>query len=117
MANTTGQDLSNCETGIVPTVYNEEGRLEVRLVIRITSTTAGTNNFQLRTHDGTTETFPIVNTDLWTSSGTQTGFVASSQWKLWEAGTNFAEVHLFGWVDFGNTNFNSAYLLIRPYQE
>ena len=114
MNNTSGADLSNCETGLDPTDYAADGNLEVKLVIRITSTSAGANNFQLRTHDGTTQSFPIVNTDTWTFAPTQTGFVAISPWKDWSAGVNFQEVHLFGWVDAGSTNFNSAYLMIRP---
>lgn len=114
MSNTTGADLSNCETGIIPTAYHTNGDIEVQLVIRITSSSASTNNFQLRTHDGTTQSFPIVNTDSWTFSTTQSGMVAVSGWKDWAAGTNFHEVHLFGWVDAGSTNFNSAYLMIRP---
>jgi len=114
MNNTSGSDLSNCESAIDPTAYDADGNIEVKLVVRITSTTAGTTNFQLRTHDGTTESFPIVNSDSWTFSNTQTGIVAVSPWKDWAAGTNFHEVHLFGWVDFGNTDFNSVYLMVRP---
>ncbi len=114
MSNTSGSDLSNCESGLDPTIYDMAGNVEVKLVIRITSTTAGTNNFQLRTHDGITQGFPIVNSDGWTFSNTQSGIVAASPWKDWSAGTNFQEIHLFGWVDAGSTNFNSAYLMLRP---
>ena len=114
MNNTSGSDLSNCESALIPTAYDAQGNIEVRLVIRITSTSAGANNFQLRTHDGTTQKFPIVNTDNWTFSSTQSGLIATSPWKDFAAGTNFQEVHLFGWVDAGSTNFNSAYLMIRP---
>ncbi len=114
MNNTSGSDLVNCESGLEPTAYDSAGNIEVKLVIRITSTSAGTTNFQLRTHDGTTQSFPIVNIDSWTFSNTQTGQVAISPWKDWSAGTNFQEVHLFGWVDSGSANFNSAYLMVRP---
>ncbi|NND31104.1 MAG: hypothetical protein HKN76_00845 [Saprospiraceae bacterium] len=114
MNNTSGADLTNCESGLDPTAYDLQGNIEVKLVIRITSTSAGTNNFQLRTHDGTTESFPIVNTDNWTFSSTQSGLVAVSQWKDFAAGTNPTEIHLYGWVDAGSTNFNSPYLMVRP---
>ncbi|MFT5902515.1 MAG: hypothetical protein ACI9LA_001730 [Bacteroidia bacterium] len=114
MSNTFGADLSNCESGLIPTAYSATGDVDVKLVVRITSTTASTNNFQLRAHDGTTESYPIVNTDVWTFEATQTGFVASSEWKDFPAGTNFQELHLFGWVNTGSTNFNSAYLMVRP---
>ena len=114
MSNTSGADLANCESGFDPTIYETNGDLEVRLVIRITSTSAGTNNFQLRIHDGTTQQFPILSSDSWTFASTQSGIVAVSQWKDLAAGSNAHEVHLFGWVDAGSTNFNSAYLMIRP---
>ena len=116
MSNTSGSDLTNCESGIDPLVYDPLGDLEVKLVIRITSTSAGTNNFQLRAHDGITETYPIISTDSWTFASTQSGLVAVSQWKDWAAGTNPSELHLFGWVDAGSTNLISAYLLIRANQ-
>ena len=114
MNNTTGSDLSNCESAIDPTAYDVAGDIEVKLVIRATSATAGTINFQLRAHDGTTQSFPIVNTDGWTFSNTGIGFVTVSPWKDWAAGTNLHELHLFGWVDFGSVEFNSAYLMVRP---
>jgi hypothetical protein len=114
MSNTSGSDLSSCENGLDPTIYQPNGNIEVKLVIRITSSSAGTNNFQLRTHDGTTENFPIVNTDSWTFAATQTGLVASSEWKDFVAGSNLSEIHLYGWVDAGSTNIIAAYLMVRP---
>lgn len=114
MSNTSGSDFSNVESALDPTAYDPNGNIEIKLVIRITSTSAGTSNFQLRTHDGTTEAFPIVNTDSWIFSSVQTGFIAASPWKDWAAGTNPHELHLFGWLDTGSTNFNSVYLMVRP---
>ena len=114
MNNTSGSDLLNVESALDPTAYDANGNIEVKLVIRITSTSAGVTNFQLRTHDGTTEAFPIVNTDGWIFSSVQTGFIAVSPWKDWAAGTNLHELHLFGWLDSGSTNFNSVYLMVRP---
>ncbi len=114
MFNTSGQDLSNCEAAIDPLLYSADGNIEVKLVIRITSSTAVVNKFQLRTHNGITQTFPIVFSDAWTSVNPQSGIIMTSPWKSWSAGTTPQEVHLFGWVDIGTTNFNSAYLMIRP---
>lgn len=114
MGNTSGSDLSNCESALDPTIYDGTGDIEVKLVIRISSSTAGETNFQLRAHDGVTESYPIVNSDSWNFSNTQSGMVAVSPWKDWAAGTNLHELHLFGWVNFGVTNINSAYLMIRP---
>ena len=114
MANTTGQDLSNCHSAIDPTLYSTNGNIEVKLVVRITTTTATLNNFQLRTHNGTLETFPILFSDAWSYSNPQTGIIAISPWKSWAAGTVPLEIHLFGWVDAGQTEFVSAYLMVRP---
>ena len=119
MNNTSGSDFSNVESALDPTAYDANGDIEVKLVIRITSTSTSTPadivNFQLRTHDGLTEAFPIVNTDGWIFSQVQTGFIAASPWKDWAAGTKLHELHLFGWLaDPGFTNFNCVYLMVRP---
>ena len=118
MSNTSGSDLSNCESGINPDIYEPNGNIEVKMVIRVTSTSGGTvGNFQLRTHNGTTETYPIVSGDSWTWASTQSGYVVTSPWKSWAAGTNAAEMHIHGWVNSGSSlNFNSAYLLVRAQQ-
>jgi hypothetical protein len=116
MNNTSGQDLSNCESAIEPSIYEPNGNIEVKLVIRYSSST-GTNNFQLRVHDGTNEYWPIVNNDSWTFAATQTGGVATSPWKSFNYGTNAFEVHLFGWSNTSSDiNITSAYLLVRPAQ-
>lgn len=114
MINTMGQDLSNCQSAIDPTLYSADGNIEVKLVIRITSSTATVNNFQLRAHNGITETFPILFTDAWSYTNPQSGIIAISPWKSWQAGLLPLQLHLFGWVDAGATNFVSAYLVIRP---
>jgi len=117
MSNTSGQDLSNCESGLIPTVYASDGAIDVKLVIRLTSSTATTNNFQLGTYVGSSsESFPIVNTDSWTWTASHTGWVVESEWKSYAAGTTPMEVHLYGWNSGGDTKFNSVYLLVRPHQ-
>ncbi len=117
MTNTSGQDLTNCESAIEPSIYEPAGNIEVKLIIRYNTNSGTTNYFQLRAHDGTTESYPITSSDSWTFAGTQTGGVATSPWKTWNAGTNANEIHLFGWVSSGgNTNILSAYLLVRPKQ-
>lgn len=117
MTNTSGADLSNCESALIPIIYAATGSVDVKLVIRITSTTAGSNSFQLRTHNGTTESYPIVSTDSWSWTTVPSGFVVESEWKSFAAGTTAMEAHLFGWIDGGQTKFNSAYLLVRPHQD
>ena len=114
MTNTTGQDLNNCHSAIDPTLYSANGNIEVRLVVRITATTATLNNFQLRAHNGLVETYPILFSDAWSYTNPQSGIIAISPWKNWTAGTIPQELHLFGWVDAGSTDFVSAYLVVRP---
>ncbi len=113
MNTTSGSDLSNIEAALEPSIYNSSGNIEVKLVIRYSANTATTTNFQLRTHDGTTETYPITNTDSWAWATTQTGGVISSEWKSWSAGTNAQEIHLFGWVDTNSITITNVQLLVR----
>ena len=116
MTNTSGQDLSNCESGFEPSLYTPSGDVQVKLVIRVTSA-SGTNNFQLHAYDNSNEAYPIVYNDTWTWASTSSGWVVSSDWKDWSPGTNAWEVHLFGWTSSGgHADFNSAYLLVRPKQ-
>ena len=118
MDNKDGQDLSNCESGFEPSLYSPTGDVQVKLVIRVTSA-SGTNNFQLHAHDISNEAYPIAYNDTWTWASTNSGWVVSSQWKDWSAGTNAWEVHLFGWTSSNtddHADFNSAYLLVRPKQ-
>lgn len=114
MSNTTGADLNNCESAIDPSIFSSDGNIDVRLVIRIQSTTAITNNFQLRAHNGNAESYPIIFSDAWFYHATQSGMIAISPWKQWNAGTIPQELHLNGWVDSGSTSIVSAYLMVRP---
>ncbi|MBI4646697.1 MAG: hypothetical protein HY738_08945 [Bacteroidia bacterium] len=114
MNNTSGQDLSNCESGFEPAIIDPDGQVQVKLIIRAPSVTSGTTNFQLRAHNGTIQSYPILNTDSWTVAATQTGKVFTSPWKDWDAGSVAWEIHLNGWVSDNNCQFNSAYLLVRP---
>ena len=114
---TGGIDLIPMDAGFEPSVYEPSGRVQVKMVIRYYSA-IGTNNFQLRAHDGTTETYPITNASGWTFATTQSGGVATSDWVNWNAGTNAHQIHVFGW---NNSNdplmdrifIRNAYLLVR----
>ncbi|WP_299364300.1 hypothetical protein [Winogradskyella sp.] len=114
---TGGIDLGSMDSSIEPTVYNSSGNIQIKLVIRYTNP-LGTNNFQLRAHDGTTESFPITNASGWTFATTQTGGIATSDWVSWNAGTNAHEIHVFGWNNSNDPlsdsiTINNAYLLVR----
>lgn len=112
MNNIAGQDLFNCESGLIPTMYSIDGEVQVKLVVRVSANTAGSSNFQIRAHDGTTEVYPIIFSDM-TWNAVQTGWVVESDWKDFSAGLNPWEIHLYGWVDSGSTDFTSAYLMVR----
>ncbi len=112
MNNIAGQDLFNCESGLIPTMYSIDGEVQVKLVVRVSANTAGSSNFQIRAHDGTTEVYPITFGDM-TWNAVQTGWVVESDWKDFSAAVNPWEIHLYGWVDSGSTDFTSAYLMVR----
>jgi len=112
---TTGQDIPNYNSSIEPSIYNPEGKLKIKLIVRYSSS-VGTSNLQLRTHNGTVGSFPITNTASdWTYASTQNGGIATSAWKFWDAGTSANEIHLFGWVNNSGDSLvvESAYLLVR----
>ncbi len=110
---TSGADITGYDSALEPSIYNSSGNIEVKLVIRYSSI-SGIVNFQLRAHDGTTESWPIVWTDSWITASTQNGGVITSEWKSWNAGINAHEIHLFGWVNLGaSITIESAYVLVR----
>ncbi len=109
MSNTSGQDLSNCEAGFVPTTISSTGNVQVKVVIMVASA-SGTNNFQL--HSG--GAFPITSADTWTWTATSGGrYVVESEWKTWNAGKTPRELHLYGWQSGGGCNFTNAYVLVK----
>ncbi len=115
--NNSPVDVPNCETVINPTVFEENGNLEVKMIIRATSR-SGTNHFQLRVHNGTNQYYPIVDTDAWTWGWTGGGETVTSPWKDWNAGVTPYELHLNAWAE--NTgdyvDVNSVILVIREKQ-
>ncbi len=115
--NAPSVDVPNCETVINPTVFEKNGNLQVKMIIRATNK-LGTNHLQLRAHNGTTETFPIVNTDTWTWAWTGGGHTVTSPWKNWNAGTIPFEIHLnaFSQNSGDFVDINAVYLVIRSQQ-
>ncbi len=115
--NNTQTDVANCESGINPTTFEANGNLQVKMIIRATDR-SGNNYFQLRTHNGTTQTYPIVSTDSWTWAWTGGGETVTSPWKDWNAGTTPYELHLNAYSQNSGdyVNINAAYLVIRAKQ-
>ncbi|NOZ34347.1 MAG: hypothetical protein GXO80_03495 [Chlorobi bacterium] len=126
VTNTTFQDLSNCETGFEPSVYEQNGDVEIKLIINLTASVGTGNEFQLTAQywngSSVVSTTLISNTDSWTWGQTNNvpyQAVVTSQWKTWNAGTHAWQIHLNGKksTDSGSSlKFNSAYVLIRPKQ-
>lgn len=110
-------DVPNCESGINPVIFEKNGNLQVKMIIRATNK-LGTNNFQLRAHNGTTEVFPIVSTDTWTWACTGGGDTVTSPWKDWNAGTSPFEIHLNAFSENSGdfVDVNAVYLVIRSKQ-
>ena len=113
--NTTGEDVAGYDTALEPSVYNKDGKIQVKLVVKYESINAGDVNFQLRTRNlNNTDVYPVTNADFGTHASTgDNRKVATSAWKNWDATTTAYEIHLFSWVSSGNINIISAYLLVR----
>jgi len=106
---TSGADLANCGTMLDGTWFSPNGKIQVRLYVNVDSMTGGTYNFQL--HNVTDDNYPVVNTDG-SMSGTTSG-MKDSGWK--NATMNGLKwICLYGWVSDSQTNFNPAFVLVRP---
>lgn len=126
VGNTSFQDFSNCEAGFEPSLYEQNGNIEVKLVINLTSSIGTGNEFQLTAQywNGSSDVYvtPISNADAWTwgqTSNSPYKAVVTSEWKNWNTGTNAWQLHLNGKksTDTGSElKFNSAYLLVRAKQ-
>lgn len=115
MSNTVGADLSNCESTLIPTAYCSTGSLDVRVVMRVTSS-VNTNNFQLRADNGTANFYPVTQAG-WTWTAVGSGWAVDSGWRTFAASTTPWEIHLFGWSSSGGSAaFSSAYLMVRPHR-
>jgi hypothetical protein len=114
ITNTSGSDVSGYDTALEPIFFNKNGQLQVKLIVRY-SAINGNAHFQLRASDDSgSDKWPIVVGDSWTFSSTQTGGIATSNWKDWSAGTHAHEIHLNAWVDNGaSVTIESAYILVR----
>lgn len=126
VTNTDFQNLSNCEAGFEPSIYKQNGNVEVKLIINLSSSIGNGNEFQLTAQywngSSVISTTPISHNDSWTWGQTNNSpyqAVVTSEWKNWSAGTNAWKIHLNGKKssDQGSDlKFNSAYLLVRPKQ-
>jgi len=112
--NTSGADVTGYDTALEPIFFNKNGKLQVKLIVRY-SAINGIVHFQLRAHDNLSEKWPIVWSDFGIFGSTQSGGVATSEWKDWNAGTNAHEIHLFAWVENSGdyVTIESAYILVR----
>jgi len=116
ITNTSGEDVQGYDSALEPIFFNDTGKIEVKLIVRC-SEIVGTVEFQLHAYDNTDEKWPITNSDFGIYASTHQGYVATSDWVKWDAGTNAHEIHLFAWISSGNSGdkavIESAYLLVR----
>ncbi len=115
--NNGASDVPNCETALIPSLFESAGNLQVKMIIRATAR-YGNNYFQLRVHNGTSETYPIIASDTWTWGYTGGGETVTSPWKDWNAGTTPYEIHLNAWSENSGdyVDINAVYLVIKPKQ-
>ena len=114
-SNTAGEDVAGYDTALEPSVYNKDGKIQVKLVVKYESINAGNVNFQIRARNlNNTDVWPITNGDFGTHASTgDNRKVATSAWVNWDATTTAYEIHLFSWVSSGSIKIISAYLLVR----
>ena len=116
--NTTMQDLTYMEAGFDPTLYNRLGNIQVKVVVRVTSSGPSGNEFQLRAQNGSGSTIVISNSDTWTWTQTDTTnnkYIVTTDWKTWAAGTNIFELHLQAKTG-SSLKIDNVYIAIRPMQ-
>jgi hypothetical protein len=116
MNNTGGNiNLPNFDLGVIPTVFNVLGSLEVRFVIFYTDRNGALPTLRVRADNG------IINGNI-LGAGTFTNFPLSGTkgmldtgWRNWNAGITPYEVRLNGSVGSpgDSLNIQNAYLLIR----
>ena len=104
--------IPGVESGIVPSIYDTNGNLQVKLVIRYTAST-GISQFRLRARDGLNTIFPITFTDAKTFTGTTTGGIAQSGWLNWNAGNITPYELALQASTTGNFTIENVYLLVR----
>ena len=115
MSNTgANTDLPNFDVGVIPTVFNALGNVEVRMMVYYTNKVGTTPTFRVRSDNG------ILSNNI-LGAGTFTDVplsgsngVIDTGWRNWNAGLTPYEVHLNGSVSSGSSmSIQAAYLLIK----
>jgi len=116
--NTTMQNLTYMEAGFDPTLYNQLGNVQVKVVVRVTSSGPSGNEFQLTAQNASGTTTVISNSDTWTWTETDTTnhkYIVTTDWKTWAAGANMLELHLQGKTG-SSLKIDNVYIVVRPMQ-
>lgn len=113
MSNTSGQDLSNCES-----LFNfadlGAGTFNLKLYVHITSSSSSAFNFQLQYDDaGSNGNIAITHT-----GGTSTTINGTTLYESANSGDitfgGLVKFNLHGWVADNTTSFNKAWFWIQP---
>ena len=114
--NNTGAniDIQNFDLGLVPTVFDTLGDLQVRMVIYYTSKTGSTPTFRVRADNGTISS-NILGAGTFTDTPIVGGSgIVSTPWRNWNAGVTPYEIHLNGSVGAGDSmSIVNAYFLVK----
>lgn len=115
---TSGVDIPLSNAGLEPTLFNPAGNIEVKMIVRYRNNNAAFSNFTLRATTSTQDDFPIVETG-WTYStvfnhgNSETEVIATSPWRVFNAGTNARDIKLHAWVSNNNIQLRNVYLMVR----
>ena len=117
MNNTSGQDLSNCESIFDKRDMGDNSNIAftMKLYVHITANSATTFNFQVQYDDASSAgnlLIPETGGTIINYSGGGIGYM--SQELTASIPNTLTRLKLHGWVSNGSTEFNKAWIAIKP---
>lgn len=89
-------NVIGCRSGVIPSLFNLTGNVQVKLMIRYTASTGNISDCQMRlvANDGVTTNNIITEANGWTNTPTSIGGIYSSDWVNWNASLNPYQINL-----------------------
>ena len=118
--NSSYADYLYVGSALDPTIFNKLGQIEVKMIVRVYSKSGSNSShiFRLHAKNNTQDIFPIDQNDTWTWTAFPSGrYMVSSEWKVWNAGTDNWYLSLNTKNVGGNSiSIDQVYILVRPVQ-